>query len=95
MKPAYDSTNYIVKYNNAIQSGKIAACEKVKKIYEQLAEDCKKKEGYHFDIKLASRPIYFIEAFCRQSKGDLGKPIKLELFQKAAIQAIFGFVEFL
>lgn len=93
MKIAYDSTNYIVKYNDAIRSGKIVACEKVKKVYGQLAKDCKRKKGFHFDITRASRAIYFIETFCRQSKGDMGKPIKLELFQKAAIQTIFGFVD--
>ena len=93
MKIAYDSTNYIIKYNDAIQSGKIIAGEKIKKIYKQLAKDCKRKKGFHFDIKQASRVIYFVETFCRQSKGDMGKPIKLELFQKAALQAIFGFID--
>ena len=93
MKIAHDSTNYIIKYNDAIQSGKIVACGKVKKIYKQLAKDCKRKKGFHFDIDRASRVIYFVETFCRQSKGDMGKPIKLELFQKAALQAIFGFVD--
>lgn len=93
MKVAYDSTNYIIKYNSAIQSGKVVACEKIKKIYKQLTEDCKKKKPYHLDIKKASRAIYFVENFCRQSKGDMGKPIKLELFQKAALQVIFGFVD--
>lgn len=93
MKIAYDSTNYIIKYNDAIQRGKIVACEKIKKIYKQLAEDCKKKKPYHFDIYKASRVIYFVETFCKQSKGEMGKNIKLELFQKAALQAIFGFVD--
>lgn len=93
MKIAHDSTNYIIKYNNAIQSGKIVAGEKIKKIYKQLAEDCKKKGDYRFDIGKASKVIYFVETFCRQSKGEMGKPIKLELFQKAALQAIFGFVD--
>ena len=93
MKIAYDSTNYIIKYNEAIQSGKIIAGEKIKKVYKQLAKDCKRKKGYHFDEKKASKVIYFVESFCRQSKGDMGKPIKLELFQKAALQAIFGFVD--
>lgn len=93
MNDVYDSTNYIIKYNNAIQSGKIVVGEKIKRVYKKLAEDCKRKRGYSFDVKRASRAIYFIETFCRQSKGDMGKPIKLELFQKAALQAIFGFVD--
>ena len=89
----YDSTNYIIKYNDAIQKGKIVACEKIKRIYKRLAEDCKRKDDYHFDIKKASKVIYFVETFCRQSKGEMGKPIKLELFQKAGLQAIFGCVD--
>ena len=93
MSDVYDSTNYIIKYNNEIQSGKIVVCEKVRRVYKKLAQDCKRKRGYSFDVKRASRAIYFIETFCRQSKGDMGKPIKLELFQKAALQAIFGFVD--
>lgn len=86
-------TNYILQYNRMIQSGKIPACEKIKAIYSELAEDCKKKHPYHFDLDLAMRPITFVETFCKQSKGSTGAPIKLELFQKAGIQAIFGFVD--
>jgi len=48
---------------------------------------------WEFNEELASRPIEFIEKFCRQSKGEwIGKPLKLELFQKAYISALFGFV---
>lgn len=90
----YDHTNYILKYWRAIDSGKIQVSRKVRAVYEQLAKDCKSKTGkYHFDIDRASRPIFFVETFCKQSKGAIGKPIKLELFQKAGIQAIFGFVD--
>lgn len=90
----YDHTNYILKYWRQIKSGKITVCTKIKKIYERLASDCKNKTGkYHFDIDRASRPILFIESFCKQSKGDIGQNIKLELFQKAGLQAIFGFVD--
>ena len=89
-----DSTNYIVKYWQQIDSGKVLVSEKIRRVYKQLAADSKKKRGkYLFDIEKAARPIYFVETFCRQSKGDMGKPIKLELFQKAALQAIFGFVD--
>lgn len=86
--------NYILEYNRKIQSGKIHACSKIKQIYSQLSADCKAKGGiYHFDIDRAMRPIVFVESFCKQSKGNTGAPIKLELFQKAGIQAIFGFVD--
>ena len=90
----YDHTNYILKYWRAIESGKIPVSRKVRAVYERLAKDCKAKSGkYHFDIDRASRPIFFVETFCKQSKGAIGEPIKLQLFQKAAIQAIFGFID--
>ena len=89
----YDHTNYILKYWKAIDSGKIQACRKIRKTYSRLAKECKAKGKYHFDIDRASRPIMFIESFCKQSKGAIGEPLKLELFQKAAIQSIFGFVD--
>lgn len=89
----YDHTNYILKYWKAIDSGKIQACGKIRKTYSRLAKECKAKGKYHFDIDRASRPIVFIESFCKQSKGAIGEPLKLDLFQKAAIQSIFGFVD--
>ena len=88
-----DTTNYILKYWEKIKSGKIRTSDKVRRVYEQLVEDIKPGGKWHFDINKAERPIYFIETFCRQSKGAIGKPIKLQLFQKAAIQAIFGIVD--
>lgn len=89
----YDHTNYILKYWKSIDSGKIRACDKIRKTYSRLAKECKAKGKYHFDIDRASRPIVFIESFCKQSKGAIGEPLKLDLFQKAAIQSIFGFVD--
>lgn len=52
-----------------------------------------KDKRFHFDPVLANRPIVFIETFCRQSKGHTGRPIKLELFQKVILQAIYGIVD--
>lgn len=89
----YPHVNYIWKYWKAIDSGKIETSEKIHRVYEKLAADSRKKGGkYHFDFDRAMRPIVFIETFCRQSKGDTGAPLKLDLFQKAAIQSIYGFV---
>ena len=49
---------------------------------------------YIFDLKKGNRPIEFIEKFCKHSKGKwAGKPVILELWQKAFIQALFGFVD--
>lgn len=85
--------NYIKEYLNEIDSGKIVVGKKVKKIYERLASEMDNKDlPFYFDEEKANRPIEFIELFCKQSEGNLGEPIKLELFQKAYIQALFGFV---
>ena len=51
-----------------------------------------KELPYYFDEELGNRPIEFIERFCKQAEGEIGKPIVLDLFQKAAIQSLFGFV---
>ena len=50
-------------------------------------------DEYHFDPQIAKRHTDFIEKFCKVPSGKLGAPLKLELFQKARFQAIFGFVD--
>lgn len=85
--------NYIKEYVNQIKSGKIVTGKKVIKIYERLLKESEDSSlPFFFDEEKADRPIDFIETFCKQSEGEIGKPIKLELFQKAYIQALFGFV---
>lgn len=87
--------NYITEYNAKIQSGEIAASRRVKAVYARLATDTNSiRVGYIFDEARANRPIEFIERFCKHSKGEwAGQGIRLELFQKAFIQALFGFVD--
>lgn len=84
----------LVEYADAVTTGKILACDKIKRVYDRLAEDVVNPRGaWHFSEKRANRPIQFIEKFCRQSQGLAGKPFTLELFQKAMIQAVFGFLD--
>ena len=87
--------NYITAYNSLIQSGKIVASRRVKQVYARLAAATADTTGpYIFDEARASRPIAFIERFCKHSKGEwAGQSISLELFQKAYIQALYGFIE--
>ena len=85
--------NYIKEYIEQIDEEKIIAGEKVKKIYKKLLKESDDKSlPFYFDEEKANRPITFIETFCKQAEGEIGKTIKLELFQKAYIQALFGFV---
>lgn len=86
--------NYIIEYNNKIQSGEIVACKKIKSVYQHLVDSIEHPTEFKFDIEKANRPIEFMERFCHLSKGDgAGKLVKLELWQKALLQAIFGFVD--
>lgn len=86
--------NYIEQYYNEICNGSCIVSARVKKQYEKLVDDIKEpKGGYIFDENRATKPIRFIEQFCKHSKGEwAGKPVKLELFQKAYISALFGFI---
>lgn len=100
---------YMEEYYEWICANPDKVCNKVKTIYKRLIEDLKtpkkvsflnKSTGetethtYVFDIVKAHKPINFIERICKQSKGKwAGKSLKLELFQKAFLEALFGFVD--
>ena len=83
--------NYITAYNNKIKSGKIVAGKWVKLIYAYLANGIKKK-SFYYDAEKTQLAIDFIERFCHHSEGSSDR-LKLELWQKACIAAIFGIVE--
>ena len=83
--------NYITAYNNKIKSGKIIAGKWVKLIYAYLADGIKKK-SFYYDAEKTQLAIDFIERFCHHSEGSSDR-LKLELWQKACIAAIFGIVE--
>ena len=63
-------------------------------IYDEINDEYE-NHRYIFDESKANRPIEFVEKFCKHSKGRkfAGKPVKLELWQKAFISAIYGFVD--
>lgn len=101
--------SYIEEYNRWIEKNPNKVCNKIKKIYKRLEEDISKERHvsffnvttgeteehtYIFDEYLAHRPINFAEKYCKQSKGKWnGKMLRLELFQKAMIEAAFGFID--
>ncbi|MDW4220634.1 terminase large subunit [Staphylococcus saprophyticus] len=86
--------NYIEQYYQAMEDGNITVSNRVKKQYHKLVQDIKEHPKYVFDEAKANRAIKFIETFCKHSKGELaGKPLKLALFQRAYISALFGFVD--
>ena len=86
--------NYIQEYQEKIITGQIAVSKKVRRTYEIITERLNTPGKFHFDIDRANQPIKFIEKYCKHSEGSWkGKNIELELFQKAMIQAMFGFID--
>lgn len=88
--------NYVLEYWRAIEEGRIVTSRRVRKVYGTLAReilDPDPASPYYFDEETGERPIDFAERFCKQSQGVIGAPLALELFQKAYIQALFGFLE--
>lgn len=85
--------NYINAYLAAIESGKIKAGKRLIKVYKRLKAEAERIDEafpYYFDEAAGERPIEFIETFCKQSQGVIGERLELGLFQKAFIQALFG-----
>ena len=81
------------QYFSGIGNGRIIACEKMKRIADTLMEKYLNPGEFHFDLEIANRHIEFIERFCKLPTGKLGQSLRLELFQKARLQSIFGFVD--
>lgn len=85
--------NELEKYFGGILDGKIVACDKMKRVSEKIIEQYLAPNEFHFDYDIAKRHTDFIEKFCKLPSGNIGEPLKLELFQKARFQALFGFVD--
>lgn len=101
--------SYIKEYYDFLVANPDKACAKILCVYKKLVHDIENpkeitfynsitdEEETHrfiFDEHKGQRPIRFIEQFCRHSKGKwAGQPIKLELYQKAFIEALYGFID--
>ncbi len=81
------------RYFTDILDGKIVACDAMKRVSSILLEQYANPGEFHFDADIACRHTDFIETFCKLPTGKIGTPLKLELFQKARLQALFGFVD--
>ena len=89
--------NYVKEYYRQIESGNTTACEEIRTIYARLVKEIDEPPvnfPFYFNEDAGNHPIMFIETFCRHYQGEhAGELVKLELFQKAFIQALFGFLE--
>lgn len=85
--------NYIWAYYQGIKDGSIVVGKWIRMIYEYLVTGLEKKL-FFFDQKKASAAVEWIEGHCFHTEGPLAPgPLRLELWQKALISAIFGIVD--
>ena len=83
-------------YFGGVLSGSITACEKIKQVARYILEELEngsKSGRWHFEERYAMKHVGFIERFCRLPSGRLGEPFRLELFQRAILSTIYGFVD--
>ena len=85
--------NAIYAYYQAIRSGQIIAGKWILALYEYLVAGIERKD-FFLDLRRANHAVAFIESFCHHSKGRLAPQlVRLELWQRALISAIFGIVD--
>jgi len=88
--------NYVKEYYNLIDSGEVLAPVEIKEIYKRMVAEMDLAEpfDFYFDEDTGNHVIDFIETFCRHYEGEYaGQLVVLELWQKAFIQNVFGWVE--
>ena len=85
--------NFIYAYYQAIKSGDICVGRWILVIYEYLVAGLEEKR-FFFDQKKADAAVEWIESHCFHTEGRLAPgPLKLELWQKAFLSAMFGIVD--
>lgn len=88
-----NEVNHIYAYYQQIKQNSVTVGRWVRLIYEYLIAGLERKE-FFFDQKKANAAIDWIENHCFHVEGVLAPgSLKLELWQKAFISAIFGIVD--
>lgn len=89
-----DDYNPILEYWNQIENGLVVS-DKIRRTYKKLVFDLTDTDSeFYYSHKRANHVIEFIENFCKHSKGKLGgQTVKLELWEKAMLAAVFGFID--
>lgn len=86
-----EDNSYLLRYRGEIQSGSIIAGQEMIAELDNLAEDFH-NDDYFYDTASALLRMDFIEGCIRLTKSPYyGKPMKLLLWQKAFIEALYSF----
>ena len=85
--------NAILAYYQGIKDGSICVGRFIRLAYERIIEGLEKR-SFFYDQKRATAAIEWIETHCFHTEGPLAPgPLRLELWQRAMISAIFGLVD--
>ena len=85
--------NHIFAYYQAIKNGSITVGKWITLLYEYLVKGLQDK-AFYFDQRKANAAVDWFENHCFHTEGPLAPgAIKLELWQKAFLSAIFGIVD--
>lgn len=86
--------NPILEYWEKIDTNQVVVSDKIRRTYKKLAYDIAHPGKYFYSPSRGNHIIEFAENYCRHSKGECGgKVVRLELWEKALLAAIFGFID--
>ena len=81
-------------YLMGVLDGTIVAGKKLVKLAKKMLPRI--RNGYkrwHYDPDAATRPVEFIETFCKIPSGNIGMPFILEPYERMIVELTFGFVD--
>lgn len=86
--------NPILEYWEKIQNREIRVSNKVYRTYKKVVSDLHNPGEYFYNPARGNHILEFAENYCRHSKGKFGgKVVRLELWEKAHLATIFGFID--
>lgn len=92
-----DDYNPIIEYWNSFKQngGTEVVGKKIYSTYKKLVSDVRDNSGeYYYSPRRGNHILEFIENYCKHSKGKMGgKSIELELWERAMLAVIFGFID--
>ena len=85
--------NWIYSYYQKVKNGTIVVGQYIELLLDYLIKGLEEKQ-FFYDQSKANNAIEFIETHCFHTEGRLApNPLKLELWQKAFVSALFGIVD--
>ena len=89
-----ETYNPILEYWQAIENGRETVSLKVQKTYRHVVEQLGATDSeFYYSPRRANHVLEFFENYCHHSKGKAGgQLVKLELWEKALLATVFGFM---